>query len=92
MASARGRRDALRLAAAAAAAAVFGVRAGGEAEAGVPIYHCRVPGEFCSRGQNCCSGKCDQGICTCSKKGARCYEPLEGSLCCSGRCKKGRCK
>lgn len=93
--AARNRREAMRAAAVGVVAGVFGI--GGRAQAsapgaeGVPIYHCKVPGQLCQRDRNCCSRKCDQGVCSCSKKGAPCYEPLRGSVCCSARCKNGKC-
>lgn len=96
VAAARSRREALWLAVAGVGAAALGLgdaAAAGAAEAeGIPIYHCKIPGQICQRDRACCSGKCDQGVCTCSKKGKPCYEPLRGSLCCSARCKNGKCK
>ena len=59
---------------------------------GIPIVSCKVPGELCQGDKACCSGRCKGGICTCLRKGRRCWEPAEGSLCCSGRCQKGSCK
>lgn len=61
-------------------------------EAGIPIVSCKVPGELCQGNKACCSGRCKGGICTCVRKGRRCWEPAEGALCCSGRCHKGSCK
>lgn len=94
--TAQSRRDAVRAALAVLGATAFGAGAAKQAAAadaeGIPIYHCKVPGQLCRRGKNCCSGKCKQGVCTCAKKGKPCYEPMEGSLCCSGRCKNGHCK
>ncbi|MFM9106917.1 MAG: hypothetical protein ACKOWF_09490 [Chloroflexota bacterium] len=59
---------------------------------GIPIVSCKVPGELCQGDKACCSGRCKGGICTCVRKGRRCWEPAEGALCCSGRCHKGTCK
>jgi hypothetical protein len=61
-------------------------------EAGIPIVSCKVPGELCQGDKACCSGNCKKGICTCVRKGGRCWQPAEGALCCSGRCRKGKCK
>ncbi|MCC7021262.1 MAG: hypothetical protein IT338_00460 [Thermomicrobiales bacterium] len=86
------RRGAVRaLVAALAAPVVLGMRGVEEAEAGVPIVHCKLPGKRCSKNRKCCSGKCRRGICWCNKKGRPCWEPLEGKLCCSQRCKNGKC-
>ncbi|HEU5434586.1 MAG TPA: hypothetical protein VFU81_23130, partial [Thermomicrobiales bacterium] len=56
--------------------------AGGEraAEAGVPIVHCKIPGQKCSKDKTCCSRHCNGGLCTCSKRGRACWQPLEGAL------------
>ena len=66
-----------------------------EASAGIPIVHCKPPGKHCSgngRSKKCCSGHCDKGTCSCSKKGQKCWQPLERALCCSQKCKKGKCQ
>ena len=68
-----------------------------EAEAGIPIVNCQIPGKRC-KGKNkkgnkkCCSGGCRGGRCMCSRKGRACWSPLEGALCCSGRCQNGVCQ
>ncbi|MGI9254239.1 MAG: hypothetical protein ACR2J8_10860 [Thermomicrobiales bacterium] len=61
-------------------------------EQGVPIVHCKVPGEICQKDKACCSGTCKGGLCTCFRKGHACWEPGEGIMCCSGRCRNGKCK
>ncbi|HEU5430363.1 MAG TPA: hypothetical protein VFU81_01800, partial [Thermomicrobiales bacterium] len=58
---------------------------------GVPIVHCKIPGQKCSKDKTCCSRHCNGGLCTCSKRGRACWQPLEGALCCSGRCRQGKC-
>jgi hypothetical protein len=63
-----------------------------DVEAGVPIVHCKIPGQKCTKDKTCCSKKCNGGLCTCSQRGRRCWQPLEGALCCSGRCHSGKCK
>ena len=63
-----------------------------EAQAGIPIVNCKVPGKQCRKNQNCCSERCRKGRCTCARKGRPCWDPLEGSLCCSGRCQNGKCQ
>ncbi len=93
--TAAGRRDAFRLAAAGIAASLGMRSLVAKAETGaegVPIYHCKIPGQTCKRDTNCCSGKCNKGVCSCNKKGKKCFEPLRGAICCSGRCKNGKCK
>ena len=90
------RRAAVRALAAAVAVPVLVRLSSGEAGA-VPIVNCKAPGKRCKNGkgsgksQRCCSGKCRRGICTCKKKGANCWAPLEGALCCSQRCQNGKC-
>lgn len=90
--AAASRRAVLRLLGAALVAAGPLARRADPAAAGVPIYHCKIPGEFCKRDKNCCSRRCEDGICSCSGNGAKCYEPLRGAICCSGRCQNGKCK
>lgn len=67
-----------------------------EAEAGIPIVNCKVPGKKCkgkkSGNQKCCTGRCRKGRCACARKGHPCWDPLEGALCCSGKCQGGRCQ
>lgn len=63
-----------------------------EAEAGIPIVHCKPPGKRCDKDKKCCSGNCRKKICTCAKRGRPCWAPLEGALCCSQRCSSGKCK
>ncbi len=63
-----------------------------EAQAGIPIVNCKIPGQKCSKDQKCCTGRClKRGLCGCSRKGKPCWSPLEGALCCSGRCAQGKC-
>lgn len=96
VASAATRRQALGVVAATAGAGLLGRAAPGAAAevdpAGVPIVNCKAPGFNCRRDTNCCSRKCNRGVCDCAKKGRDCWQPLEGGLCCSGRCQKGKCK
>lgn len=67
-----------------------------EAEAGIPIVNCKVPGKQCKGkkggNQKCCTGRCRKNRCTCARKGHPCWDPLEGALCCSGKCQQGRCQ
>ena len=94
--SAANRRDAFRLTVAGVAASLgvgrFASHASAADTEGIPIVHCKIPGQRCNGDKNCCSNKCNKGTCTCSKRGKRCFEPLRGALCCSGRCKNGKCK
>lgn len=99
VAAAKSRRAAVGLAITGVGAAVFGLRSS-EAPAaaadaqGIPVYHCRIPGELCPGGKSdrCCTGKCKRGICACNGKGQPCYKPFGGALCCSGKCKgSGKC-
>lgn len=60
-------------------------------EAGVPIFHCRLPGQKCKKDDQCCSVRCRRNQCQCAKKGQACYEPLEGGVCCSGKCQNNKC-
>jgi hypothetical protein len=62
------------------------------APAGAPIVHCKIPGQKCTKDKTCCSRHCNGGLCSCSQRGRRCWQPLEGGLCCSGRCRSGKCK
>lgn len=89
--TAKTRRAAVRAVAAALAAPVLVGMRGEEAEAGIPIFGCKVVGKKCKKDQTCCSGSCKKKHCTCRKKGNRCWEPLEGVDCCSGKCKSGKC-
>jgi len=91
VAGSRSRRAALG-AVAAAVAVSMGIAKAPEAEAGIPIVSCKIPGERCQGDKACCTGKCGDGICKCAGKGFRCWQPAEGALCCSGRCRSGRCK
>ncbi|MFM9107699.1 MAG: hypothetical protein ACKOWF_13485 [Chloroflexota bacterium] len=93
LAGTRSRRDAARVLAAALAAALPGAAsAAGPNPEGIPIISCKIPGELCQGDQACCSGHCKQGICTCVRRGRRCWTPAEGVLCCSGRCHSGKCR
>ena len=95
VARAGSRREALK-ALAAGLVAGAGIGAGlakaPEAEAGLPIVSCKIPGERCQGDKACCSGKCGKGVCKCLGKGSACWQPMEGALCCSGRCREGKCK
>jgi hypothetical protein len=63
-----------------------------EAQAGIPIVNCKIPGQKCSKDQKCCTGRCTgKKRCACQRKGKPCWSPLEGALCCSGRCAQGKC-
>ena len=90
------RRAALGVLAAGLAGAVLLGKGAEEAEAGIPIVHCQIPGKRCkgkhNGNQKCCSGRCRQGRCMCSRKGRGCWSPLEGAMCCSGRCQNGICQ
>jgi len=91
VATAANRRAAVKaLAAGMAAPLLLGLR-GEEAEAGLPIVHCKPPGKSCDTKKKCCSGRCKRHRCSCSKKGRPCWNPLEGALCCSQRCSQGKC-
>lgn len=50
---------------------------------------CRLPGNTCSVQEQCCSGKCQNGVCGCTKKGRY---AIIGPICCSGKKKKGKCR
>lgn len=86
------RRAALGVLAAGLGGVLLGGKSAEDAEAGVPIFRCRVPGKKCKKNQSCCSQRCRRGRCTCSRKGRPCWDPLEGALCCSGRCQDGKCQ
>ncbi|MCC6312643.1 MAG: hypothetical protein IT337_01420 [Thermomicrobiales bacterium] len=102
--SAQSRRSALRLLAVGAVAAVapvLGARMVSAEEVtaeGSVIRGCRLPGQRCSKGKNCCTGKCGNGRCRCKNKGASCLVTVNspmGSLpipvhavCCSNKCSK----
>jgi hypothetical protein len=96
IATAATRRDALFAFAGGVAGAILGPTrqnaAAAPNPAGAPIVHCKIPGQKCKRDDNCCSRRCSGGICGCSKRGSRCWQPLEGGLCCSARCHKGKCQ
>jgi hypothetical protein len=67
-----------------------------DAEAGIPIVNCKVPGKKCkgkkNGNQKCCTGRCRNNRCACARKGHACWDPLEGALCCSGKCQNGKCQ
>ena len=90
------RRAALGVLAAGLTGAVLLGQGTEEAEAGIPILNCKVPGKKCKGkkdgNQKCCSGRCRGGRCMCSRKGRGCWDPLEGALCCSGKCQNGKCQ
>jgi hypothetical protein len=50
---------------------------------------CRIPGDTCGDGTQCCSHKCRNGVCDCLKRGKYAFV---GAICCSGKKKKGKCK
>ena len=86
------RRAAVGILAAGLTGALLVGKSAEEAEAGIPIVNCKVPGKKCSNNQKCCTGRCRKKRCTCARKGHPCWDPLEGALCCSGRCQSGRCQ
>jgi hypothetical protein len=90
-AAATTRRTGLRVLAAGAATAALGAFRREEAAAGVPIFHCKLPGQKCKNDDQCCTEKCRKNQCQCKPKGKACYEPLRSGLCCSGKCQKGKC-
>jgi hypothetical protein len=88
-----------RLAAAPSRRAVLGLLGGGlllggrgaeteaaavEAEA---FGYCKLPGEPCSDGSECCALRCRGGVCGCKKRGKNAFVAV---ICCSGKKKKGR--
>jgi hypothetical protein len=91
VAAAGTRRGALQALAGGLAAAVLLAWRGEEAEAGIPIAHCKPPGKSCNTNKKCCTGRCRQGHCGCAKRGRPCWAPLEGALCCSRKCNSGKC-
>jgi hypothetical protein len=62
------------------------------ARANIPIFKCKEPGKRCRSDQQCCSTRCKNKLCRCSRKGRPCWDPLEGALCCSQRCNDGKCQ
>jgi hypothetical protein len=92
VATATSRRAALAALAGGLVAAVLHAPPEAEAGGGVPIVHCKIPGQKCSKDTKCCSKHCNGGLCTCSQRGRPCWQPLEGALCCSGRCHEGKCQ
>ena len=86
------RRAALGVLAAGITGALLVGQGAEEAEAGIPIVNCKVPGKKCSKNQKCCTGRCRKNRCACGRKGHPCWDPLEGALCCSGRCQSGKCQ
>lgn len=52
---------------------------------------CRIGGFPCGRDQQCCTGRCADGLCTCARRGKACINRV-GANCCSKRCRKGKCK
>jgi hypothetical protein len=74
-----------------AAAAALSVFRREEAQAGIPIFNCRLPGQKCKNDKQCCSVKCRRNQCQCKPKGSPCYEPLEGGVCCSRKCQNNKC-
>src|SRR5690606_21843730 len=85
------RRAALKALSGAITSAVLVAVRGEEADAGIPILNCKVPGQKCDKNQKCCSGHCRRRHCSCKKKGESCWAPLEGALCCSRKCHGGKC-
>ena len=90
VAQAGSRRGALQVLSAAVAAPLL-LAWREEAEAGIPIAHCKPPGKRCNKKKKCCTGSCRKHVCQCAKRGRPCWAPLEGALCCSRRCKNGKC-
>jgi hypothetical protein len=93
--AARGsRRSALRLlggSALAAGLARLGLRPAAAAPVGTADYwdtNCRGRCAQCDRDGQCCSGRCQGGVCKCKRRGS-CFDDR---ACCSGRCRHGRCK
>lgn len=50
---------------------------------------CRLPGKPCQQPEQCCAGRCKDGVCGCRKRGG---QTLISAICCSGKRKKGKCK
>ena len=50
---------------------------------------CKIPGDTCADSTQCCSHKCNAGVCGCLKRGKYAFV---GAICCSGKRKKGKCK
>lgn len=50
---------------------------------------CELPGKPCKDSTQCCSARCRDGVCGCTKKGKY---AIIGLICCSGKKKKGKCK
>ena len=93
---ARSRRGMLLAAAAGVSAPVlgaFGVQlAAAAGETGDEAFgFCRVGGFPCGRDQQCCTGRCKDGLCGCAKRGKACINRV-GANCCSKKCRKGKCK
>ncbi|MFN8663192.1 MAG: hypothetical protein U0075_14990 [Thermomicrobiales bacterium] len=90
--AASSRRAALGVLAAGLTGALLIRQGAEEAEAGIPIANCKVPGKQCKKNQSCCTGRCRKGRCRCAGKGRPCWDPLEGGFCCSNRCQNGKCQ
>jgi hypothetical protein len=95
MAAGGTRRTALRLLGGSALATGL-ARLGLSPAAGAPIgtaddkdANCRGSCAQCERGGQCCSGRCEGGVCQCKPRGSCAHD----RACCSGRCgSDGRCK
>ena len=91
----RSRRGMLLAAAAGLSAPVlagFGVQYAAAQDVGDETFgFCRVGGFACGRDQQCCTGKCRAGACTCAKRGKPCINRV-GANCCSKKCRKGKCQ
>lgn len=71
-------------------AAVLGRQAVAADEVESEIFgFCAIPGSSCGSNSKCCSGKCQNGVCGCTKRGKY---AIIGLICCSGKRKKGKCK
>ena len=92
--AARSRRAVVAGLAGGALAAVFAWRGGGEVAAA-----CRRVGEPCGRDEQCCFGRCEDGLCPagacrrvsepCDRDEQCCFGPCEDGLCPAGRCRRG---
>lgn len=50
---------------------------------------CSLPGEKCNDSTDCCSNRCRDGACRCSKRGRY---AIISAICCSGKRRRGRCR
>lgn len=89
IAQAPSRRHVLGVLGASVGAAVLGRPVVGQAVEDEVFGFCEVPGRPCQKNTKCCSGKCRDGICGCTKRGKY---AISRFVCCSGKRKKGKCK